>query len=541
MPVPPDSTQQTSTPVRRRRWPRRLALLTMGLLLAAAVFVRVRMHGPYRDYRADVTFHSLAGGRPATSPLLVGVAKRAITPDMSRHDPWKDADGDSEFHPDKGDTYEDRNGNGDFDFVWLGGFDINRPAQGVNDPLWTRAIALRHNNVTVVLVSVDCVGLTHERIIKLRQSIDHADAGITHILLASTHTHNSPDTMGIWSYRPLFGRFDEAYIDFIIDQSREAVLEAVASLQPADAIVATGQVPAPGFVRDSRQPLVYDHQLNAARFVRAGTTETIATLVSWGNHPEAMGGENPLVSSDFAHYWREGVENGVPGPNGAPGIGGTCVYFQGPVGGLMTPLGLDVPDKDGTTVHSKNGPGKTRALGENLALRTLSLLRSDQARPMTNTSLSGVARTVFVPIDGTFRIPIMLGLIHPGWYDGKARTEVDALRLGDIEILAIPGEIYPEIVDGGVEAPDGGDFAGPPVEVPPLRSQMKGTVNMVFNLANDEIGYIIPRTQWDTDPPFTYGRDKAPYGEENSGGSQVGSTLHRECLETLRQLHAATP
>lgn len=543
MTLSPTGFQPDSTRVPRRRspWWRRLAVGLLAVLAGGFAFVRYRMHGPYRDYRVDLTFDSTAGGKEAAAPLYVGAASRDITPDLSAFDPWTDHDGDSEYQPDAGDTYEDRNKNGDFDFVWLGGFDSNRPAQGVNDPLWTRALAFRHHDTTVVIVSIDCVGLTHERFIKVRKSIDHAAHGITHILFSSTHTHNSPDTMGIWSQRPVFGRFNEAYVDSILDRTREAILEAVAALQPAEAILATERLEAQGYVRDSRKPLVYDHHLNAARFVKAGTSETIATLVSWGNHPEAMGGNNPLLSSDFAHYWREGVEKGVAEPHGANGLGGTCVFVQGPVGGLMTPLGLDVPDKDGNTVHKENGVGKTRALGENLALRTLALLRSEHATPMTTHAISGVAQTIFVPIDGPYRLPIMLGLIHPGWYNGKAKTEINALRLGDIEILAIPGEVYPEIVDGGIEAPAGGDHPGAPVEVPPLRAEMRGKVNMVFNLANDEIGYIIPSTQWDVEPPYTYGGTKAPYGEENSGGRDVGAIVHKECLDALRRLHALRP
>jgi hypothetical protein len=148
-----------------------------------------------------------------------------------------------------------------------------------------------------------------------------------------------------------------------------------------------------------------------------------------------------------------------------------------------------------------------------------------------------VARTVFVPIEGTFKIPIMLGLIHPGWYGGKAKTEIDAVRIGDLEILTVPGELYPEISEGGVEAPEGGDFPGPPREVPGLRSQMHGAVNMVFNLANDEVGYLVPHTQWDEKPPYTYGLRKAPYGEVNSGGPDAATIVHREALATLHQLH----
>jgi len=32
---------------------------------------------------------------------------------------------------------------------------------------------------------------------------------------------------------------------------------------------------------------------------------------------------------------------------------------------------------------------------------------------------------------------------------------------------------------------------------------MKGQMNMLLGLANDQIGYIIPKSQWDEKAPFT--------------------------------------
>ncbi|MEI2726707.1 MAG: hypothetical protein V9H26_25245 [Verrucomicrobiota bacterium] len=85
-------------------------------------------------------------------------------------------------------------------------------------------------------------------------------------------------------------------------------------------------------------------------------------------------------------------------------------------------------------------------------------------------------------------------------------------------------KMYPEIAEGGIESPAGADYPGPPLEVPALRSQMKGKLNMMVGLANDELGYIIPKSQWDTELPYAYGRTKSPqYGEENSPGPDVGS------------------
>ncbi|MBX3747864.1 MAG: hypothetical protein KF833_21365 [Verrucomicrobiae bacterium] len=522
--------------IRRHRWLVRGGSFFVLVAIGVFLWVRWRMQGPFREYRVDTAFVS-GGPETRSEGFEVGVAMRDITPDLDQYDSWVDVDGNSRFEPEKGDTWEDRNGNGRFDFVWLGGFHINRPAQGVNDPLWVRALAFRHRGTVVALVSIDVVGLTHERFIKTRLELAERLPELRYVAFTATHTHNSPDTMGIWSHRPFPSRFDEGYVERVMGEAREAVIEAVAGLEPVEVTVAVGDLEPEGFVRDSREPLVYDRVLGVARFARLDGGETVATAVSWGNHPEAMGSKNPLISSDFPHYLREAMENGLEGEHGMEGFGGTCVFLQGPVGGLMTPLGLEVPDRNGQDVHRQDGVGKTRALGENVALRAAALLRGPAARRMEDHRIGVAARTIFIPIEGTFRIPIMLGLIHPGWYGGKARTEVAAMRLGEIEVLCIPGEIYPEIVDGGVESPEGGDYPGEPVEVPPLRPQMRGAMNWVLNLANDEVGYIIPRTQWDTRAPYTYGRDEAPYGEVNSGGSEVAPIVHRESLSVLARLH----
>lgn len=503
----------------------------VGIALAGAalfLFTRHRMEGPYREYRVDRAFVS-APAPTTEEPLLVGVGMREITPDMAAYDPWFDNDGNSRFEIDRGDTWEDRNGNGDFDLVWIAGFHSNRPAQGVNDPLWSRAIAFRHRGTTIVLVTIDSIGLTHERIIRMRRALEEKVPEVDHVVFSATHTHNAPDTMGIWSYRPLMSRFDETYLEMVLDETEGAVVDAVASLQPAVGACMMAELEPAGFVHDSRPPEVFDRKLCIARFSGAGTGETIATLLSWGNHPEGFGSRNPLISADFVHYWREGVEAAT---------GGMCLYFQGPVGGLMTPLHLEVPEAGTGRLIREDGVEKVRNLGENLAARTLGHLQSAAMQPMGDHRLAVVAKTVFVAIDGPYKYPIMLGLIHPGWYDGRAKTEVSALRIGDLEILTCPGEIYPEIVDGGVESPEGGDFPGEPLEVPPLRPEMSGRVRMVFNLANDEIGYIVPRTQWDVKPPFSYGRTEAPYGEENSGGSRVAAEIHSASLRVIRELAA---
>src|SRR5262249_8406171 len=106
------------------------------------------------------------------------------------------------------------------------------------------------------------------------------------------------------------------------------------------------------------------------------------------------------------------------------------------------------------------------------------------------------------------------------------RTEVGYLRLGEVDVACIPGEIYPELVlDKVVEkAEPGADFPDASVE-PAIYKQMPGPYRLMIGLANDELGYILPKRQWDEKPPFCYGLKKAPYGEINSLGPDTAGLL----------------
>jgi hypothetical protein len=77
------------------------------------------------------------------------------------------------------------------------------------------------------------------------------------------------------------------------------------------------------------------------------------------------------------------------------------------------------------------------------------------------------------------------------------------LTLGELQITAVPGEIYSELVVGGVQDPPdpGADFPDAPIE-PILYRQLSAPYKMIIGLANDELGYIIPKRQWDENRRF---------------------------------------
>ena len=116
------------------------------------------------------------------------------------------------------------------------------------------------------------------------------------------------------------------------------------------------------------------------------------------------------------------------------------------------------------------------------------------------------------------------------------RTEAGYLKLGELEVAAVPGEIYPELVLGGVQDPPdpAADFPKAPVE-PAIYKQLHGPHRMLIGLANDEIGYVIPKRQWDEKPPFCYGLKKAQYGEQNSVGPEAAPVVCNAFRELARE------
>ena len=62
---------------------------------------------------------------------------------------------------------------------------------------------------------------------------------------------------------------------------------------------------------------------------------------------------------------------------------------------------------------------------------------------------------------------------------------------------------------------------------------------MLFGLANDEIGYIIPQRQWDRPAAVRLRLVAAQYGEINSCGPDVAPVSWRRLRERVAALAAA--
>ena len=459
-------------------------------------------------------------------------------------------------------------GNGKFEGIWMGGFDGNHPLLGVNDPLWARALVLRTGDTTVAIVSLDLVGLFYDRVKEIRAKVEAKAkaAGIDHVLVSSTHNHEGPDTMGQWGVTksgiPTGSGVDKAYMALVIEKSAQAVATAAAGLKKATLKAGKVTTPREGYIRDSRDPQIFDLELTALRLTEASGAKPIATLVHWGQHPEVLSDSNNYLSSDFPHYLREALEKGLPakGSNKAlPALGGTAIYLQGALGCLMTPLGITITDRAGVG-QSKSNWAKTRALGENLAMQTHAALAV--ATTPKDPALSVAAKELLLPAENTQLIMSFQLKIYDREVTGynpklpvdknnrpKIRTELSFIRLGPVTFFSLPGEADPETMVGGYDGkhsygaslvdknnPNPPDLTKAP-KGPYLKEKIPGTYKMMVGLGNDEIGYLVPKWNWQLGtPPYMSEAKGDHYTETNSlGPDTVGKLL--KAYEGLLKKH----
>ncbi len=279
-----------------------------------------------------------------------------------------------------------------------------------------------------------------------------------------------------------------------------------------------------------------------------GASGTIATLVNWGNHPEALSSDNLAITSDFAHDLREGVEDGVVWNDSAQdGLGGVGIYVQAMVGGLMTPLHTTVVDPNGDSWREPTFE-KAEALGKLVAGMALDAVEGGDT--LADPKLSVAATTVTFPIDNIgFQAMFLTGVLDRnahGYDPDRALgldnipytdTQMALIRVGDWAMLSVPGELFPEVAIGGydgshVNAP-GVDLISPSNPNPPdldaapsgpyLVEDMQAAHAWIIGLGNDELGYMIPPYDFELHDrsPYIDQADGDHYEETNSLGPET--------------------
>ena len=431
--------------------------------------------------------------------------------------------------------------------VYMAGFGHNRVAAGVHDDLYARCLALSTPGQVVVLCSVDLIGLFYDDVAKIRALFSRSASPGPFLIVASTHVHEGPDTLGLWGPSATQSGVSRSYLDWVCGRVAETAVRALNSLEPAYLELARDDHPLLAQLQSvDRPPYVHDPFLFVMRVVAASNRATIATVVNWSDHPETLDRGNLQITSDYAHWVRTYLETK---------FGGLAIFFNGSIGKVSS-LGADVAIQDPETGKTaEDGTWrKAELLGTTVGrLAERVLLHPTRADPDSITLRTAV---VFVPLaNERFRVAEALDLLlgrKPLYSNGRLdqsvlqrdvpeigtlnvptghelQAEVDYLQFRKAsqvlaEFVTVPGEIYPELVNGGITRYAGADYPDAPFE-PTLRAHFKSQYQFILGLGNDELGYLIPKAEWDSQPPWLQNRPHSWYGEINSVGPDAAGVV----------------
>jgi hypothetical protein len=410
--------------------------------------------------------------------------------------------------------------------VYMAGFGHNRVAVSVHDDLYARCVAFSSGQKPLVVCEVDLIGLFLDDVQRVRTKVPDAD-----VVVASTHVHEGPDTMGLWGPAAGQSGIDDAYNSFVVDRIAEAAKGALAALEPATpALALVHSAELDTFIDDTRPPVVHDPDL-IVLMLTGKDGKRIATAVNWANHPETLGSRNTQISADYPGFFYKRLE---------AKLGGMAVLWNGAVGGMQSPLGAKIKDPATGSIAAENSFRKTQILGERIADLAADAARS--AQPVGIDKIEFAERIINIPVTNRgFQMAAQADL-----YKGRKKTTADGsttapvglIRMsGSQPVLAlalVPGEMYPELSVGGVERYAGADFPDAPIETP-IKSMLHAQFKMLIGLAGDEIGYIIPKAEWDEKAPYLQNARKAWYGEENSVGPDAAARIAAAIQELARQ------
>jgi len=384
-----------------------------------------------------------------------------------------------------------------------------RTAFTAHDDLWARAVVFDDGSRRIALVALDLIGINYDDVVRIRDRVAD-DVDIDYLLVAATHTHTAPDLVGFWS--PTIYQFDDFYRKYLRLQVTRAVRDALASAVPAVLKIAAAPAGQPMLQRDIREPEYLDDQLTVWQAIDADAGRTIATVIHYATHPVLVPSYCFDISADFPHYLRLAVENGMDGDDGpVPAQGGVCIYFNADMAGRLFPESAEP-----LTVNPETDPtfAAAHAYGYRLAHRAMKIFTASAntyAEPMT---LAAATKTLRVPITNILLYQgANMHIIDRGLVDGAVNTEVGIARAGPLEFFAIPGMIFPELVRGNFGPVPGSDFPDAPPESPALAELAQTEFFIPVGLANDILGYIIPKCLWDEKEPWVSSENAGQYGE----------------------------
>jgi neutral ceramidase len=357
----------------------------------------------------------------------------------------------------------------------LGGYGarMSKPALGEHDSVLAKALVLAQDERKFVLVTADVLAFPPGFKAAVMDRLAGSGLSPDQVMLLASHSHTSIDMMAIHPGNqfgiPQVGVFQKALFEFIAGKLAKCIQEADRHLVSVSAGSTTIAVPERN---RNRRPSVgiHDTALTVTR-IDAVSARPVAVLVNWTAHPTFMDAEDMMFSGDWPGHLQRTIE-ALIGQD-------TSVMFYNGAEGDQSPVPPDCAS------HWERAERYGREMGvaawrawEGIQTRDVTIfdfhteaimLPKQQAHP--DFMKTGGAE---YGLDESMMKGFLEHLV-------PAQTHSTSLRLGDLVILGVPGEMAAQL---GLKAK---------AEV----TQITGATSVTIGgLADEWVSYILPAEEY---------------------------------------------
>lgn len=421
-------------------------------------------------------------------------------------------------------------------------FPKTKAATAIYDDQRVRVIAINDGSGrgTLIFAVIDGFGISSTDVRGIRKELaDFAKANnIVGINISVLHQHSCVDTFGMngdlvkmiftnpalnrinntfgTDYKLLNGQ-NASFMKHLYDVTVDSVKEAVNSMTTGKMYYS--EIEAGEYIRDKREPMVFDSKIHRFRFVPDnGTKET--WLCNMAIHPVGNGAAGTEITGDYPYYIEQEVNK----------AGANFIQIQG--------AELAISSKH----DSLNLPEGTPRL-ESLKIYGTTLgkliVESNEAETEVAPLLNYRMKEYYVPVTNQIlefagRLGALTNTVVTTDENNnvlEVATELGYLEIGTkLAVAIIPGELEPAIAYGGYLDADH-SWTGTDFDYPSLQ-EIVGTDKelLVFGLMNDQIGYILE----DND----YSSILSGVNEEIvATGNLAGSTTINAFEELIKSIH----
>jgi hypothetical protein len=445
--------------------------------------------------------------------------------------------------------------------VCIGGFGIlgirnfsklmTARADGVHDPLYSRAMVITQGSKTIAFLVLDAAMLSNNVIRDITEGAS-VKTGIPawQIYVSATHSHSSMDLLGY------MGGVSDEYREFLVKACIQTIVNAADDKTPVKLLVSQTQYnrlpimkdgaeiekngetlrwvynrrgwttlsseEAKNYIKPNYSHPDVDSTINVLEAIDLETEKPKGVLINYACHPVIVTDTSRKLSRDFCGYLVDYVQKKL----GAPAI-----FIQGTQGDV------NPGDWEDFGADDTNCYDFARQFGEGVAKQAIASM-SDQVVIGNEMYISG--STVPVTIDN----PLMKLLLNiqksviDMTFTGmnQAQAHIAYIRLGkELQIVTYPGEPVTHMGLGinagehyGKEGAVIKAFVGP-------KQIMKAPFKMVAGLTGDTLLYLVPSAEWKNAPdPMPGIFEDSPYEEQMS--MSLEGVFADECRKSANQM-----